>query len=357
MQAVDIIFYMNNRVLTFKGTHREIGEQVGLLYKKWGHTYSYMPPFADEYYPTQLKIYEKHFPKHLEYLEGIAKSAGVPKDRIFKISLTIFLSFFKKVSERKCSCFIVHNKNGVLIGRTYDWVEASEKHSKVIKNAFTDNSSFDFIGISDMGTYKVGQLVDKKSFTLVIEEAKNSKGLYIELNGGPGKKNDFGMSSVHAFNLIAEQCQTVEEAISKLEGIPLTISQIFCLADQKRNMAVVEKSLDKGMRVRTNKKFIIATNHYNYLDLISLNKKIFEKVPFHSSFARYHYLESHLIEKWSNLDLKVILPLMKAPPTLQNWRGKERGDVVTCWISALNLKNKEYLVHFAPLISEEIISV
>lgn len=293
----------------------------------------------------------------MDYLDGIAKSAGVPKDRVYKINLTIFLSLFKNIGDRTCSCFMVHNKGGVLIGRTYDWVEAAEKHSKVIKNTFTDNSSFDFTGVSDMGTYKVGEMVDEKSFALVIEEARNNKGLYIELNGGSGRKNDFGMSSVHAIQLIAEQCETVEEAISKLEKIPLTLSQIFCIADRKGNITVVEKSLDRGMRVRTSKNYLIATNHYRHPDLISINQNMFEKVPFHSSFARYHYLESHLIEKWRELDLIEIIPLLKVPPTLQNWRGKTNGDVVTCWISALNLNSKEYLVHFAPLVSKKVISI
>ena len=91
---------MNERVLKFKGTHKEIGEQVGLLYKKWGHDYSYLPPFADDFYPKQIKIYEKFYPQHLDFLTGVAKGLRINKDIIFKFSLTIFLSVGHKTANR-----------------------------------------------------------------------------------------------------------------------------------------------------------------------------------------------------------------------------------------------------------------
>lgn len=343
---------MNQRVLKFKGTHREIGEQVGLLYKKWGHTYSYLPPFADRYHPQQLKTYEKFYPQYLNFLTGLAKGLGIDKDKMIKISLTIFLAPVYAIVERRCSTFAVHNNQGVLVGRNYDWLEASEQHSKFLQYDYTDRTSFSIKGISDMGTWKSGKLVGPEEFVLMTEDAWNEN-FYIGLNGAPGKKKNIGISTPHVVQLIAEQCQKVDEALSILEKIPIPNSQIYTLADKKGNLAVVEKSLERGIKVRKSTKFIIATNHFNHKDLVSLNAMMFEKVPFHSSFSRYHYLESHLINKWNDLDFRSINSLMNKPPVVQNWRGIKNGDVMTIWQLALNLKKGESDIVFAPLTNQK----
>jgi hypothetical protein len=53
------------------------------------------------------------------------------------------------------------------------------------------------------------------------------------------------------------------------------------------------------------------------------------------------------------MDLAKIHELMNKPPTLQNWRGKVNGDVLTIWITALNLTDLSYQVQFAPLLGNE----
>ncbi len=330
----------SDRALNFKGTHKEIGEQVGLLYKKWGSIGIQIPSFSDKYYP-----------EFLDFLDGVAKAKRIEKDKMYKFGLTIFLGTIKKIVERNCSCFVVKNNNGVLIGRNYDWFESSEKNSKLITYEFTDKSSLNIKGTSDMGTFKRGFPANKSEFALVLEDGWNEKGFFIELNGAPGNKVTVGLSPVHLIQLIAEKCQTIDQAQKMIEEIPSTNSQIFTLADKEGNMAVVEKSLDKGLKVRRSKNFIIATNHYLHPDLISLNAQMFKKVPFHSSFARYHYLEANLLNKWSKLNFQDTITLLKKPPTLQNWRGIRMGDTITDWILSLNLVDGKYCINFAPLLS------
>lgn len=343
---------MNGRVLRFIGTHKEIGEQVGLLYKKWGHTYSYMPPFADKYYPQQLKTYEKFYPQYLDFLTGLAKGLGIDKDEMFKISLTIFLSPVYQIVDRRCSAFAVHNNQGVFVGRNYDWLESSELHSKFVQFDYTDKSSFNIKGVSDMGTWEIGKIVGSDEFVIWTADAWNEN-FYIGLNGAPGKKKDLGINSLHIIQLVAEQCKSVDEALLLLGKIPTPNSQMYTLADKKGNLAIVEKSLEGGVKVRRSTKFIIATNHFNHKDLISLNAMMFEKVPFHSSFARYHYLESNLVSRWRELKLETINSLMNKPPVVQNWRGIKNGDVITIWQLALNLKTGKYQIVFAPLTAEK----
>lgn len=340
-----------DKKLAFEGTHEEIGQQVGLLYKKWHHSYSFMPPLANQYYSNQLKIYEEFYPEYLNFLSGLSKGLGVNKDKIFKFNLTIFLSVASEIASNQCSVFEVHSQGKVLIGRNYDWLESSEKNSKFIFYKFSDRSSFNLNGISDMGTWKPGVLVDNSQFVLLLEDAWNEKGLYIELNGAPGKKTDIGISTPHVVQLIAEQCETVEQALPILERIPVPNSKIFTLADKNGNLAVVEKSLEKGTRVRTSKKSLIATNHFISPDLVSENSHLFQETLFHSSFARYNYLEANLN---NNLTFEQIDSLLNEPPMLQNWRGIDRGDVLTIWTLSLSLGDSKYKIKFAPLDKDPV---
>jgi len=80
------------RNLTFKGTHKDIGEQLGELYKSWGRTDFAMPPYGEEHFQEQLKIYEKWYPEHLELLMGIIKSMALDKTAGVKAMLTRFLT-------------------------------------------------------------------------------------------------------------------------------------------------------------------------------------------------------------------------------------------------------------------------
>lgn len=324
---------------------------MGILYKKWGHDYSYMPPFADEFYPKQLKIYEKFYPQHIEFLIGVAKGLNIDKDIILKFSLTIFLSVSRKITETNCSIFGANNKNGVFIGRSYDWLESSELSSKFLQYDYTDKSSYSFKGISDMGTYKLGKKVGSNEYVLVTDDAWNDK-IYIGLNGAPGNKGEVGISMPHVIQLIAEQCDSVNKSISVISKLPTCSSRIFTIADYKGNLSVIEKSLEGGIKIRKSKKYIIATNHFNHQDLVPLNALIFKKVPSHSTFARYHYLEADLTKNWQKLELEDIIPLLDKPPTLQNWRGVKKGDTITVWELALNLKDGKYHIVFAPLISD-----
>src|SRR5579871_2416233 len=116
---------MDKRNLLFKGSHKEIGRQVGELYKQCGKKELYIPPFINEYYHKQLEIYQKYFPAYLEFLEGVSQGLEIDKDIVLQSYLTGFLQVAseKKVNN-KCSTFALKNDNGVFIGRNYDWHEA-----------------------------------------------------------------------------------------------------------------------------------------------------------------------------------------------------------------------------------------
>lgn len=340
---------MNKRLLEFKGSHREIGQQVGEQYRKWGKREVYIPSFADSVYAKQLACYQKFFPQYLVYLEGVSEGLGISKDKVIKSYLTGFLNSSAGY-KNECSALVVKNKNGVLIGRNYDWRSAAEEIASMLRYDFTDGSTNSFMAITDMATWKIGQKIESYEFVIITEDAWNDQGLYVSSNGGPENKLYLGMCSPHLTQCIVEQCGTVDQAIKLIEKIPLTESKIFTLADRNGSMAVVEKSIEKGTYVRKSKDFIFATNHYNSPALILENLSIFPTVPFHSTFSRYHYLEYNLLENGKSFDLEKVIALLVKPPTAQNWRGLENGDTVTVWTLALDLGATEYIVEFAPLL-------
>lgn len=338
---------MHSRQINLEGSHREIGQQIGKLYKQWGKKEVYIPPFCDTYYSQQLELYEKYFPEYIQLLDGIAEGFGIESTLVRKSYLTGFLAVAHE--PHKCSTFAVKSNQGVLVGRNYDWLESSELHSKLFKFNFTDEATHSFVGISDMGTWQPNVKVGTESFIVALDEVWNASGLYIALNGAPGHKKGSGISAPHVIQLIAEKCSTTEEAIVLLRELPIPESKIFTLADRSGQFAVVEKSLELGTRVIQSNDSVVVTNHFNHPDLQPMNIEIFKDVPFHSTFGRHAYLTLTLAKYGKELDLDKVQSLMGKAPTLQNWRGKQNGDVLTIWITALNLANMQYQVRFAPL--------
>lgn len=337
------------RQLTFKGTHKGIGEQVGNLYKNWGKKEVTIPPLVSDYFSGQLDIYQKFFPQYLEYLEGVSVGLGIEKDKVLQSFLTGFLPIAWTKPSNKCSVFIVKNSRGIWVGRNYDWRESSEKHSALINFEYVDDSSNNFTGITDMGTWEVGVIDGSEKFVISFDEAWNEHGLYVAINGAPGNKQEAGMSTPHLVQLLAENTKTTAEAIELVSQIPIPESKLFTISDKSGKIAVVEKSIEKGTKVRESNDLIITTNHYNHPDLLSENIQIFKDVPFHSTFARYHYIQYNLAVLEGELDLDKINALMMKPPVMQNWRGKSMGDVITDWTTAINLSDLKYQIQFAPL--------
>ena len=79
------------------------------------------------------------------------------------------------------------------------------------------------------------------------------------------------------------------------------------------------------------------------------NAEIFRDVPFHSTFARYAYLETFL-KTLTTVSIETLKLGLLKPPVLQNWRGVDNGDYLTAWIEVLELSNLESNINIAPLL-------
>jgi len=330
--------------LKFSGTHKEIGIQVGELYKQWGKKDVWIPQHANDCFDKQLATYQKYFPEYIEYLEGVALGLNLPKDKCLLSYLTGFVNV-NAVTPKKCSVFAINNSNGVLIGRNYDWRQASETVSCVVQYSFIDKFSNDYTGITDMATWQFNTKVPKSDHLLFTEDAWNTAGLYVCLNGTPDFKPGLGLATPHAIQLIVEKCKTTEEAVALIAELPIVHSTFFTIADSGGNLAVVEKPQGEEIKVIKSNKQVITTNHYNYPELVYKNIPQFKNIPFHSTYSRYHYLQTMLLNN-PEVNLEDVMEIMSQPPVVQNWRSE---DVVTCWVSAINLTNGKYFVQVGPL--------
>jgi len=341
-----------NRLLSFSGSHFEIGRQVGEQYRKWGKKELYIPIHAKQLLSTQIKLYENYYPNYIDYLRGVAKGCLLDEQGALLSFLTGFLHP-PKATINRCSSLVIRNHQGIYIGRNYDYFESSEKASALINYRHTNDSAFSFIGITDMAASRPYIRMPSGDYVIMIDDAWNDKGLYISLNGAPGNSAYTGICITHSVQLIAESCSSVDEAINAVEKTPLNRPVIFTLADKKGNMAVVEKPLSEKMRIRRSEKFVVATNHYIDSELSQENLSIFKDLPFHSTFARYSFLDLSIRAKMEQFDILGILNMLNKPPVMQEWRGT-LGDSLTIWSYALELKTGKYRITFAPLLKEKL---
>ncbi len=337
---------MATRKYSFSGTHQEIGEQIGELYRSWGKRELIVPAHTIVYFPQQKALYEQFFPEYIDFLKGVAKGLGSDVDRTL---LSYLAGYLELPGTHSCSCIALQSNEGIFIGRNYDWMEASENYSAIIRLSYTDGSGHDITGISDMGTWEFGMKTDISKFEMVFDDAWNDKGLYVCINGAPGENRSIGISTPHIVQLIAEKASSTAEAISLIEKIPTPDPKLFTLADRSGHFAVVEKRVGLPIHVRESQKYIITTNHFLHPDNELDNIDIFTHIPFHSTFARYYYLNLALQGNYQNMTGKEIMELLLHPPALQNWRGVRNGDTITLWIYHLNLKDNAGEIIFAPL--------
>lgn len=341
--------------LTFTGTHFEIGKQIGDTYKNWGRHKLYANSTNEKIYKKQLILYKRFFPLYLEWLKGIAVGSDFDENQVTRTFLTEFLNLDGHPSTT-CSVFSVHRNNKVFVGRNYDWREAAEESTHQLSIHFTDESTYSYTALSDMGVWEIGKKASSHDYTVLIEDAWNERGLFVCQNGAPGNNRVTGMSSLHIIQAVVEQCATTEEAIALITAIPCNEPKIFTIVDASGNMAVIEKPTDYPTQVQRSDSQIVATNHYQSDALKRHNAELFEDLPFHSTFARYAYLET-FIKILDTIGTAEIKSGLLKPPVLQNWRGVDNGDYITAWIEILELSNLESDVCIAPLLQDLNITI
>ena len=288
-------------------------------------------------YENQLKVYKKYYPEMLQELEAMAESGNFNKDKLIYSFLCDEILWYKdKFNPKKaCTIFGVKSKNGIFVGRNYDWLPIAEKFFEAYK--FDNPKRNAFIALTDMGI-GIGAEANPKEMYYNADDVINNKGLFVGITFAYTDKWSHGLSCIHMTKLIAETCSTTKEAIKVFEKIPLCCPKNFFIADKNGDMAIVEHTSEK-FKVRYPKDdVLIQTNHYVDPELAN-EDTVLREVPYHNTFIRYYETLQKINFKKDKFNFSDIIKVLGAPNsyTCQNFPG-----VKTIWTLALDMKNQKY---------------
>jgi len=185
---------------------------------------------------------------------------------------------------KSCTIFGIKNKNGLFVGRNYDWFPEAEKFFQAYK--FSNPWRKKFIAVTDMGISS-GSWINVKNRFYDPDDAINEEGLYIGLTFAYNEKWSYGLTSSHLVRLVAETCSSVEDSIEIFKRVPLCSPKNFFIADENGEMVVVEHNSKKFKIIYPEENILIKTNHYLDPEM-EKEDKVLKKYPFHNTFIRYY---------------------------------------------------------------------
>lgn len=269
--------------ITFKGNYREIGKQLGKIYRKNGKSFA-VKKFDKNLYEKQLSFYKKFYPELLEELEGISEGGSYNYEDVVYDNVAGEIDWYKnKIKKTSCTIFGVKDKFGTFVGRNYDWYPKTTASIYKYNNPY----SYKYIAVTDNN---YGPKPKKKDILYYIDDAINEKGLYIGITFAYGAGISYGLPSQHIRKLIIEKCKNIKEALAIFKKIPVCCPKNFFIADKSGNMAIIEHASGKNYKVIKPKDgILIKTNHY--LDpTLTKQDLILNARPTNGTFVRYYEL-------------------------------------------------------------------
>ncbi|KKQ34418.1 MAG: Peptidase C45 acyl-coenzyme A:6-aminopenicillanic acid acyl-transferase [candidate division WS6 bacterium GW2011_GWA2_37_6] len=325
---------------TFKGNFFEIGQQQGKIYKTNGMNFDKIK-IDPVLYKNQLQVYQKHYPELLEELSGIAQGGHYDGKKLIYHFITSEILYFRNELrlDKACTIFGYKSKNDLFVGRNYDWIPETDKIFEVYKVINPDMNSF--IAVTDMGIDSPAT-AKPQYFFYNADDAINNKGLFIGLTFAYADQWSYGISCIHMTRIIAETCETVEDALKVFKNIPLCCPKNFFIADKKGNMVIVEHTSKKFRVVYPNENILIQTNHYVDNEL-SKEDTVLKRVPFHNTFIRYYETLQKIIFERDKFNINSIVKILGRPGsyTCQNFPG-----IKTIWTLALDMSNEKYNIYW-----------
>lgn len=322
--------------LIFKGNYKDIGKQLGMIYRKNGKSYNDKEKDKN-LFKKQLFFYKKFYLELLEEYAGIAEGGKYNYEDVVYSNITGELFWYKNKSRPSCTIFGVKNKYGTFVGRNYDWYPKTT--AGVYK--YINPNSYNYVAITDNNC---GIEPRKEENSYYINDAINEKGLYIGITFAHGANTSYGLSSTHIRKLIIEKCKNVKEAIEFFNKIPVSSPKNFFIADKNGDMAVVEHASGKSFKViRPQNGILIKTNHY--LDpLLAKQDLLLKTRPSNSTFVRYYELLRNInligVDKIKQEDINSLILNKKSYMFQNSTRTK------TVWSLSMDIKNQKYYLFY-----------
>ena len=323
-----------------EGTHYEIGKRQGEIIKK----YDYLTKFYTSGKFNEKKslftdfeevhdFFDEHCPGFNDEAKGFADVLDIELERIN-------IYDFPTSMQNNCSqmAALPHfTENGhTFAGRSYEWNHLDEDLQLRITST---NGKYKHIGFAGMifGRF----------------EGLNENGLCVTASSGgawEAPRKNKGVNWALAIRVLLDNCKNVDEALDRLERIPIEGTNNFIITDDSGNAAYLE-SLDSMTNSRkfenaTEKKYIISTNHYNLEEHEDYNKY---NNPWllPNSKARYKFLET-TFSKTSKICKNCFIEILtkEFPEGLCcHWYTDGFG---TLWSVFFDVMDKEAIICFGP---------
>lgn len=322
--------------IIFKGNYRDIGKQLGKIYRKNGKSFD-NEKIDKKLYCKQLAFYKKFYPELLEELGGISEGGGYDYEKVVYSNITGEIAWYKNRLKTRCTIFGVKNKYGTFVGRNYDWYPKT--FASIYK--YINPQSYSYTAITDNNYFPGYKKEDQMYY---FDDAINKKGLYIGISAAFGPKTFYGLTSFHIRKLIIEKCKTVPEALAIFKDIPVACPKNFFIADKSGKMAVVEHASGKNYKIIEPKNGILVKTNF-YLDS-SLAKEdlLLSSRPTTNAFVRFYDLLRNInllgVEKIQQKDITGLI-LDKKTFIRQN-----SATSKTIWSLSMNMKKGKYHLYY-----------
>jgi isopenicillin-N N-acyltransferase-like protein len=237
----------------------------------------------------QVAANQRYAPTLVEEMQGIARGAGVPFERIFLLNSLLDLNSFRyldmAVNFAGCSTFAVVSEAGTgkaLIGQTYDMPEFHEKYCTLLRlkpNQGPRQLVFTFAGIVGCA-------------------GQNEHGIAVNINYLSANDGRFGrLHSVIVRQILAQKA--LADALTPPVCAPRAGGAHYLIGDQHGNLNSIETTGEKHAIFYPEGNAIGHTNHYLSPRLQEVEN--IRPLSIGSSLARYTALRRFLREKGDSL--------------------------------------------------------
>lgn len=191
-----------------------------------------------------LPIYQKYYPEICEEIKGLSDGQHI----LYVDMYTFLLSMYCFDFQNKCTCIAFANQDSIVLGRNSDFlVELEKLYMNCIYQldgvyAFTGNTT---------------------AF-IEMEDGVNEYGLAIGLTFVYPKKIKSGLNAGMLVRYLLEKCQSTQEALIALKGLPIASSQTLTIVDRKGDMAIVECNCEHVIVIKPkdNENYVVSTNQF-----------------------------------------------------------------------------------------------
>lgn len=284
-----------------------------LLYEKANFVLPEISQQKIEFGLQSYKELQKFYPEAIEEIKGFAEGINDKPENLgaFLLSLGIF------ETTGQCSVFAFKNSHSVIIGRNYDMLFEFKK--------FTESS---LIAPANKYAY-----ISQSDVFIGRSDGINEKGLFIAMSFVNGTKIQPGIGFHFIIKKILENCNNIKQAIQIIQETKVSSANNFLIADQNRDIVVVESAPQKCTvrRPEKDEKYIYITNQF-----VTEEMKLFDKggVEWSKSSDRFGTLKSNLAVV-ANMDLPTAKEILSDKCVCLNLKKEKFG---TIWSIVADLK-------------------